>query len=296
MATVDLEHAEQGKTVRIPFIVLNSAGVPFDPFTTSNPFTVTIVNPTVPVGVVTVLTPVLTDTVGKFFVEWSIPLSQADGFYRADILADNGGGPGSYSDEIVFQVHRAGTFSSSSATLSIPDTITTTQRISASRSEDHFVALVRTILRDHPQLNRLTKGRETSDGEIKIAMHMAISMYDSTPPVFVGGASTFTTFPSVGWLVIGTIGWVLNSSWILRQRNNLIYSDGGVSVDSENVASWGGIVQLWWGNYLSWIPQYKVAKNLNDAFGYSPTGVHTEYALLSHLMGNVTFGSANLIK
>jgi hypothetical protein len=198
-------------------------------------------------------------------------------------------------DSISFEVFASGHFAQQQAeAFDAAQAVSDVKRLSQSKNEEAFTALVRTILRDHPELNRLTLGRETSDGEIKIAAAMAISMYNTTPPIFTT-ETTFSKFPSIAWLVIGTIGWVINSSYILRQRNNLPYSDGGITVDTENVAGYGQLAQSWWGNYLQWIPNFKVAQNLNNAFGNSPTGNHSEYFLLSSLLGDSSYGGAGVL-
>lgn len=283
MPPVSYTQAEAGKTVRFPFVVL-VAGVPTQPTT----IVVTVQD-------VATLTPVATLAAlsdgdpGRMYADWAIPVGQTLGFYRVSFAPDVGA-----VDPLTFEVRSPGTYASAQATVAGSLVVQTQKLSGAVRDEAVFAALVRTILRDHAQLNRLTKGRETSDGEIMIAAALAISQFNSALPVFEY-EFTFKNFPSVAWLVIGTVGWIVNSAYLLRARNYLQYTDGGGTIDTENPQMYASIAQQWWGNYLQWMTPYKTARNINMAFGVSPTGVHSEYLMLSSLIGDASYSGSGML-
>lgn len=282
-SVVPPSHAEQGKTVRIPFTTLN-AGVPFTPTVFNTSKIVALVGPTDVISIA----PTATDEVGKYFVDWEISANQDAGYYSLQIDAD-----GVFTTDISFEVKAAGAYTPS-VQESSPSVQTRFGQLTVKRDIENFCAMIRTILRDHPQLNRLTSGRETSDGEIRIATELAVSQYNGVPPLI--GEATFGTFPSLAYLALGTIGWVLQSSFLLRLRNNLQYSDGGVSIDTENVAGYAQAAQNFYkAAYDAWIPEYKKAENLNRAFGHSPTGVHSEYFMLAAMLGDSSYGGSGVL-
>lgn len=279
---VSYTQAEPGRTIRFRFVVLD-AGVP------ANPTTLTLSVRDMPTNTEqALLTPVSDGDVGRFIADWSVPAGQAPGFYQVQFTADVGA-----VSPLSFEVFAVGTFAEQQSVVAA-QVRTTAQQLSRARDEAAFVALVRMMLRDHPQLNRLTTGRETSDGEIRAATAMTISIYNSIPPIF-SAETRFSNFPSVAWLLIGTVGFILNSSNILRNRNNLQYSDGGITVDTENIVGYGQLAQQWWDRYMQWAQTFKPAENLRRAYGTSPTGLHSEYLMLSSLLGDTSYGGAGVL-
>jgi hypothetical protein len=93
-----------------------------------------------------------------------------------------------------------------------------------------FIQSVRGFMRDHPELNRLVKGRESSDRQIAWAVIDALSEFNGTPH--------FTTYTLDNLLDRGlyslmlrmTVVSLMESIAILQTRNHLNYSDGGISV------------------------------------------------------------------
>jgi hypothetical protein len=281
-SVVDYKYAEQGATIRFSFVVLAS-GVPVVPGSM-----VLEVQDAPTSSQVALLSAQAQGDPGKYVCTWTIPGTQALGFYRLVVTPDVGA-----VDPLTFEVKARGAFVESQG-FSAANTVSEVKKISDSRSEEVFVHVVRIILRDHPELNRLTAGRETSDGEIALAMFMALSVFNSVPPVF-STEYTFRTFPSIGWLTIGTVGFILNSAAINRHRNFLNYADGGVTVETENPQGYMALASRWWDMYLQWAPEYKVSVNINAAFGMSPTGVHSEYFLLSTLLGSPTYTTSGTL-
>ena len=289
---VDLQHAEQGTTLRIPFVTLLS-GSPTDP--TTEPFSIEIFEGQDETGVLTETLTSVKDATGKFHVDWDIPRAQPVGFYATFVNEEVDTGPSVvFTDRIRFEVHAEGTFTpSTSAAEVVSDTATAVAQISKARDIDTMVQLVRMILRDHPQLNRLTTGRETGDGEILAYINLVISEYNSTPPPIA--RVSFFTFPSISYMIVGVIGWALSSSLLLRARNHLQYTDSGVSVDTENMAGYMQLSNVWLNAYKQWVGDFKRSKNLSDAYGSSPTGIHSEYFLLASLLGDSSYGGAGVL-
>ena len=90
-----------------------------------------------------------------------------------------------------------------------------------------FIGQVRDYMRDFPEFNALVDGEETSDGLISLCADLAADDFSSTmPPI---GNFTVETHPSLYLLLLGTVIQVLRSAGILQARNNLNYSDGGLT-------------------------------------------------------------------
>lgn len=271
---VSYTEAEQGQTIRIPVVVL-LAGVPATPTSISIE-----IRDVATSSLVATLTAVSNGNVGGYYGDWDIPALQALGYYRAVFVVVGGA-----ADSLTFEVRAAGSLTAQQTPQA--ELLTTVKNnISSASQPEIFMQLVRAIMRDHPQLNRLTKGREHSDGDIGAAMYQAMSLYNVTPPIMYTQV-TFTTFPSIAMLVVGTVGWLLRSSLTLRHRNQLAYNDGGISLDTENIQGYEAQAAWWWQQYQQWITPYKTAKNLNDAWGsgLTPTGNHSEYLLLAGYLG-----------
>ena len=99
---------------------------------------------------------------------------------------------------------------------------------------NELVAMIRLYLRDFPELNRLTKGEETSNSMIAWAVIDALDDYNTKPP-FIGNA-TVLSFPSISLLREGSVIRILESVGLLQTRNQLQYSDGGLSVSVSDKA------------------------------------------------------------
>jgi hypothetical protein len=98
-----------------------------------------------------------------------------------------------------------------------------------SLAADTVINLVRKFLRDTPKLNELRKVQESTDDDIKLAINMAISDWNSTPPLIA--PSRLENFPSMDWLVVATAMFILQSAGILQYRNDLAYNDSGITVN-----------------------------------------------------------------
>lgn len=133
------------------------------------------------------------------------------------------------------------------------------------QSLGEFVSQVRQYLRDYPELNRLIDGEETSDRMIAWSVIDALDDINNTPPLI--GTFTVETFPYRHLLMRGTVLAVLESVGLLQTRNQISYSDGGISVNASDKApmimNWINMLR---GQYEQKKQQYKIAVNISEAF------------------------------
>ncbi len=138
-----------------------------------------------------------------------------------------------------------------------------------------FVGQVRDYMRDFPEFNALVVGEETSDGLINLCADLAADDFSNTmPPI---GVFTVETHPSLYLLLIGTVIQVLRSAGILQARNNLNYSDGGLTVATSDKAQ----IYLAMANALMTEYEHKkrnlkISINAGSAYG----GVRSEYSFI----------------
>lgn len=140
-----------------------------------------------------------------------------------------------------------------------------------------FVQTVRLYLRDHPQLNRLVAGEESSDRIIAWAVLDAIADFNGTPH--------FTNFTLEGLIArnqqalllrMTTIS-LLESIGLLQTRNHLNYSNGGINVGVNDktslIMSW---LQYFKGATEQMKGKVKVAINIESILGPNNAGIHSE--------------------
>lgn len=148
----------------------------------------------------------------------------------------------------------------------------------ASKRMNEMVAVVRLYMRDFPELNRLIAGEETSDRMIAWAIIDAIDDWNSTPPFL--GAVGISNFPSMSWLREAAVMRTLESVGLLQTRNQLSFSDGGISVSVSDKApllmNW---IQLFQGRLEQKKAQMKASINIEQAM--SGGGALSEYFLVN---------------
>jgi hypothetical protein len=101
------------------------------------------------------------------------------------------------------------------------------ERLLKQRTEE-----LRSFLRDDPVLNELLEGKESTDGQMKQAIFDAIEDWNTTQPPL--GVIDIASHPSPRLLIRGAAIEILDSAAIYYARNQLPYSDGGISVDDKN--------------------------------------------------------------
>ncbi len=145
---------------------------------------------------------------------------------------------------------------------------------------DQMVSLVRSYLRDYPELNRLIAGEAHSNRQIAWAIVDAIEDFNITPPLTKWGLSTF---PSRNLLIRGAVISLLESEGLLMTRNHLTFSDGGIQVGVSDktplLQSW---IQLLTNKYEKKKQDMKIYMNIESAWD---GGVHSEYLWTSGFYG-----------
>ena len=139
-------------------------------------------------------------------------------------------------------------------------------------TEGKFVELVRKFLRDHPILNKLIKGNETNNTQIRTHLEDALDDWNTTPPILA--PVTFDTHPSRRLLIRSAVIETLTSAGILQSRNRLQYSDGGITVQvSDKAAEYQSWISLLVNDYERKKERLKKSQNLELGYG----GIHSEY-------------------
>lgn len=148
----------------------------------------------------------------------------------------------------------------------------------ASARMNEVVAMIRLYMRDFPELNRLIKGEETSNRMIAWAVIDALDDWNSTPP-FIGNAS-IERFPSISLLREGAVIRILESVGLLQTRNQLSYSDGGITVSVSDKAplllQW---ISLFRSSYEDKKHRMKSSMNIEMAMGGA--GTFSEYFVIN---------------
>ena len=141
-----------------------------------------------------------------------------------------------------------------------------------------FIQTVRLFTRDHPQLNRLVKGEESSDRMIAWAILDFLSDFAGTPPDlgYMTLEEMFTRHYQA-FALRGTVVGLLQSVGILQTRNHLQFSDGGISVGvSDKTPMLMQWIRDFQGKYEQEKVQKKIALNIASLL-HDRAGVHSEY-------------------
>ena len=148
-----------------------------------------------------------------------------------------------------------------------------------------LAAYAREFMRDYPVLNRLTSKWDHSPRHLRWCVIDTASDWQATPP-FIG--QTLGTVISHGWqslFIKGVIIRALESLGILHMRNYLAYSDGGMSVQTENpqlIQSW---LQAMKNEYEEKKMRCLIALNIANALSGGPSGVHSELYFVNSFFG-----------
>jgi hypothetical protein len=140
-----------------------------------------------------------------------------------------------------------------------------------------FVEIVRLYMRDHPELNRLVRGEESSDRQIAWAVLDALSNFNGTPPISTLTLEELLLRNQHSLLLRMTVIALLESVALLQIRNHINYSNGGINVGVNDKAP---MILQWLQYYRSYAEQMKlrvkVAMNIESILGPSNSGVHSE--------------------
>jgi hypothetical protein len=129
-----------------------------------------------------------------------------------------------------------------------------------------LIELIRKFLRDTPKLNELRRVQESTDDDIKLAINMAMSDWNSTPPLIA--PSRLDNFPSMDWLVMASCMFILQSAGILQYRNDLAYNDSGITVNPWSKGPQYFKTAGMWANMVEMKKrELKIALNYSNTFG-----------------------------
>lgn len=146
---------------------------------------------------------------------------------------------------------------------------------------ENFIQLVRSYMRDYPELNRLIAGEESNNRQIAWAILDTLDDFNTTPPFTRFGMQDF---PSRSLLLRGVVCTLLESIGILQTRNHLQFSDGGITVGVNDktpfLQAW---IQLFRNGYEDKKLKIKVAYNIESAWG---GGIHSEYRFINNFYGD----------
>jgi hypothetical protein len=142
-----------------------------------------------------------------------------------------------------------------------------------------FIRMMRFWMRDHPHLNRLIKGYESSNRLIAWAIVDFVSDFSATPPNL--GRFTLEQLLDLGLSSFARRGSaiaLMESVGFLQTRNNLTFSDGGMNVAISDKTP---MLLQWLDRFQSKYEQdkksIKISMNISQLFGV--TGAHSEYFL-----------------
>jgi hypothetical protein len=148
-----------------------------------------------------------------------------------------------------------------------------------------FIQTVRLFMRDYPQLNRLTRGEESSDRMIAWAILDFLSDFSTTPPPL--GRFTLDDLFEKGYQHLalrGTVTALLQSVGLLTTRNSLAFTDGGISVNLDKTPQIMGWTRDFMSKYEQLKVQVKVAMNIEQLLG-TTQGVFSEFYFVNGWYG-----------
>lgn len=134
------------------------------------------------------------------------------------------------------------------------------------------IAHVRQYEQDEASKNPLLAyNREYTDGQIAVAILAATDHYNAIPPI--AGVTTVT--PSVGmpfniFLDMSRVQ-LLKTSYMSRLRNELAYSDSGVSVDLTKSDKYLGALERFNAMVTEEARRYKISRNTQSLGSFVPS-------------------------
>jgi hypothetical protein len=144
---------------------------------------------------------------------------------------------------------------------------------------DTLISSIRKFLRDTPKLNELRRVQENTDDDIKLAINLAMSDWNSTPPLI--SPARIDNFPAMDWLVLASSMFLLQSAGILNYRNDLAYNDSGITVNPWSKGpAYFSTAGLWAQIVENKKREFKIAYNYAITFGVVRTAefMYWDYA------------------
>jgi len=140
------------------------------------------------------------------------------------------------------------------------------------------VDAVRRYMRDHPQLNRLINGEESSDRMILYALMDAISTFNGRPPPNKYTLEQMIQEDCLPILIRLTVITLLEGIGLLQTRNHVNYSAGGTNVGINDKTP----MIMGWLRYFkettdAELLRKKTSLNIMSILGPGNAGVSSEY-------------------
>jgi hypothetical protein len=146
------------------------------------------------------------------------------------------------------------------------------------------VQSVRLFMRDFAELNLLIRGEESSDRMIAWATMDFLSDFNATPPNTALSLDSMYARSMQSFAIRGTVISLLQSLMLLYMRNQVPFSDGGLSVNMNDKAP---IIQsalaLFQSSYEQTKRLIKTEINVQQLLDVNSSGLHSDYTLLSGL-------------
>lgn len=128
------------------------------------------------------------------------------------------------------------------------------------------INMIRKFLRDKPKLNELIRKVENDDEDIIMAIQLAISDWNTTPPFLE--PVKLENFPSLDWLILASSMYILESAGVLNYRNELPYNDGGITVSRWSKGpNYIGMAGMFANMVEKKKIEFKIALNYSNTFG-----------------------------
>jgi len=144
-----------------------------------------------------------------------------------------------------------------------------------------FIRNMRTWMRDFAALNALIDGEEFKDEHFELFVDMALDDFAITPPL-LRRYSRVEDFPSKYLLMLKVASIALESGAILYARNNLNYSDGGITVaTSDKAPVYLALAERFERQFEQKKMRWLASTNAEEAYG----GIHSEYILQGFVSG-----------
>ena len=146
-------------------------------------------------------------------------------------------------------------------------------------AQSDYIGYLRNFLKDLAAQNILLKFKEeNADTFLGLYCDMALSALNNMPPPVANFG--YADFPATATLLHRAALECLMSNDILKSRNDLTYSDGGITVnDGPKYQYIIGILSRIVANEEQYWKQYLIALNINNGWG----GVSSPYANLHSL-------------
>jgi hypothetical protein len=131
---------------------------------------------------------------------------------------------------------------------------------------------VRLYIRDQVEYNRLIDELEFTDERISFAMDMTLAMFNMMSPV---SQYLIDEFPNKYLFLIGTLHQLFLGEAAMAARNQMSYSDGGLTIPiEERYEYYMGLATTYGTQFQTAAQQLKITMNIEGGWG----NVGSDYA------------------